>query len=86
MASRSAAVLAATPRVRLPVLQDDGACLDALIGSGLDLSERLDPAQLNPAPLTLIRRKGDAGGISLPGGRYDPTPLPRANGGELWLR
>ena len=26
-------------------------CLDALIGSGLDPSERVDPKQLNPAPL-----------------------------------
>ena len=76
MVSRSAAVLAATPRVRLPVLQDARACLDALIGSGLDPSERVDPAQLNPALLTLIRREGDAGGIMLPGGRCDPTPLP----------
>ena len=75
-ACRSAAVLAATPRVRLPVLQEAGVTLDALIGSGLDPSERVDPAQLNPAPYTLIRTEGAAGGISLPGGRYDPAPLP----------
>ena len=66
----------ATRRVRLPVLQEAGVSLDALIGSGLDPSERVNPAQLNPAPLKLIRREGAAGGISLPGGRYDPTPLP----------
>ena len=75
-ACRSAAVLAATPRVRLPVLQEAGVSLDALIGSGLDPGERVEPEQLNPAPQTLIRTEGAAGGISLPGGRYDPAPLP----------
>ena len=73
-ACRSAAVLAATPRVRLPVLQKAGVALDALIGSGLDPSEWVEPEQLNPAPHTLIRTEGAAGGLSLPGGRYDPAP------------
>ena len=75
-ACRSAAVLAATPRVRLPVLQEAGVSLDALIGSGLDPSERVGPEQLNPAPHTLIRTEGAAGGICLPGGRYKPAQLP----------
>ena len=75
-ACRSAAVLAATPRVRLPVLQEAGVSLDALIGSGLDPSERVEPDQLNPTPHTLIRTEGAAGGLSLPGGRYEPAPLP----------
>ena len=75
-ACRSAAVLAATPRVRLDVLQEAGVSLDALIGSGLDPSERVEPLQLNPAPLTLIRTEGPAGGCSLPGGRYASSPLP----------
>ena len=75
-ACRSAAVLAATPRVRLPVLQEAKVCLDALIGSGLDPGERVEPEQLNPAPHALIRTEGAAGGLSLPGGRYDPAPLP----------
>ena len=75
-ACRSAAVLAATPRVRLPVLQEAGVSLDALIGSGFDPSERVEPLQLNPAPHALIRTEGPAGGCSLPGGRYEPSPLP----------
>jgi len=75
-ACRSAAVLAATPRVGMPVLKQAGICLDALIGSGLDPSECVDLGQLNPAPHTLIRTEGAAGGFSLPGGRYDPAPLP----------
>ena len=75
-ACRSAAVLAATPRVRLLVLQEARVSLDALIGSGLDPGERVEPEQLNPAPHTLIRTEGAAGGLSLPGGRYDPAPLP----------
>ena len=75
-ACRSAAVLAATPRVRLPVLQEAAVSLDALIGSGLDPGERIEPEQLNPAPRTLIRTEGSAGGLSFPGGRYKPAPLP----------
>jgi ribokinase len=75
-ACRSAAVLAATPRVRLPVLQEAGVSLDALIGSGLDPSERVEPDQLNPSPHTLIRTEGAAGGLCLPGSRYEPAPLP----------
>ncbi|MCB4388779.1 ribokinase [Synechococcus sp. MU1617] len=75
-ACRAAAVLAATPRVRLPVLQEAKVSLDALIGSGLDPGERVEPEQLNPAPHMLIRTEGAAGGFSLPGGRYDPSPLP----------
>ena len=75
-ACRAAAVLAATPRVRLPVLQKAGVSIDALIGSGLDPGEQVDPDQLNPAPHTMIRTEGAAGGLSLPGGRFEPAPLP----------
>ena len=75
-ACRAAAVLAATPRVRLPVLQKAGVPIDALIGSGLDPGEMVDPDELNPAPHTIIRTEGAAGGLSLPGGRYEPAPLP----------
>ena len=50
--------------------------LDALIGSGLDPGERVEPEQLNPAPHALIRTEGAAGGLCFPGGRYDPAPLP----------
>ena len=75
-ACRAAAVLAATPRVRLPVLQKAGVSIDALIGSGLDPGELVDPDQLNPSPHTMIRTEGAAGGLSLPGGRYEPAPLP----------
>ena len=74
-ACRSASVLGATPRVCLPVLQAAGVSLDALIGSGLDPGERVEPDQLNPSPGALIRTEGAAGGHSLPGGRYDPAPL-----------
>ena len=73
---RSASVLAATPRVGLPVLQEAGVPLDVLIGSGLDPRERVDRRQLKPAPRTLIRTEGARGGLSLPGDRYEPAPLP----------
>ena len=58
------------------MLQQAGVQLDALIGSGLDPGERVEPEQLNPAPCALIRTEGAAGGLSLPGGRYDPAALP----------
>ena len=50
--------------------------LDALIGSGLDPGERVESGLLNPAPYTVICTEGAAGGVSHPGGRYDPSPLP----------
>ncbi len=75
-ACRASKVLAATPRVRLPVLQEAAVPLDALIGSGLDPGEAVDPTQLTPAPQALIRTEGAAGGHSVPGGRYDAAPLP----------
>ena len=58
------------------MLQEAKVSLDALIGSGLDPGERVEPEQLNPAPHALIRTEGAAGGLSFPGGRYHPAPLP----------
>ena len=73
-ACRSAAVLAATPRVRLPVLQEAKVLLDALIGSGLDPGEQVEPEQLNPAPHTLIRTEGAAGASAVQAGATSLRP------------
>lgn len=75
---RSARVLAATPRLRLPVLQEAGVRLDALIGSGLDPAEQLSPAALEPPPDLRIATAGAAGGEAWPLGRFaaPPRPLP----------
>jgi ribokinase len=72
-ACRAAAVLAATPRLRLPVLQEAGVTLDALIGSGLDPGEAVPPGALQPPPRLAIATEGAAGGRVEPGGRF-PAP------------
>lgn len=68
--ARSARVLAATPRVRLPVLQEAGISLDALIGSALDPGERTSVGDLSPEPRLRIATEGERGGTSQPGGRF----------------
>jgi ribokinase len=68
--ARAAPVLAATPRVRLPVLQQAGVRLDALIGSALDPGERYRPGDLDPAPALVIATEGARGGSVQPGGRF----------------
>lgn len=68
--ARRARRLAATPRVRLPVLRDSGVRLDALIGSGLDPAERVEPDDLAVAPALRIATAGAAGGLVEPGGRF----------------
>ena len=74
--ARRARVLTATPRLRLPVLQEAGVHLDALIGSGLDPSEQLPEGTPDPMPKLRIATEGADGGILFPGGRYEPEPLP----------
>ena len=74
--ARQAKVLTATPRLRLPVLQEASLPLDALIGSGLDPGEQLPPGCLKPTPSLQIATEGDAGGRLIPGGRYSAEPLP----------
>jgi ribokinase len=72
--ARAAGVLAATPRLRLPVLQQGGVLLDALIGSALDPGEALDPSLLDPTPRHVIRTAAAHGGEVLPGGRFSAPP------------
>jgi ribokinase len=73
-AARAAAVLAATPRLRLPVLREAAVRLDALIGSGLDRGEAVPEGALELAPKLHIATAGAAGGRVEPGGRF---PAPR---------
>jgi ribokinase len=68
--ARSARVLTATPRLRLPVLQSAAVQLDALIGSALDPGEQLPEDALDPAPALVIATEGADGGWMRPGGRY----------------
>ena len=74
-ACRKARVLTATPRVRLPVLQEAAVPLDALIGSGLDPGEAVPDGLLDPAPRWRIATEGAAGGVVIPGGRFAAPSL-----------
>lgn len=72
---RQARVLAATPRVRLPVLEEAGVSLDALIGSALDPGEQVPEGSLSLQPALRIATEGAEGGWAQPGGRYSAAAL-----------
>ena len=74
--ARAAKVLTATPRLRLPLLQEAGVSLDALIGSNLDPGESIEEGALTPAPTLRIATEGEKGGLFSPGGRFEAQPLP----------
>jgi ribokinase len=66
-AARAAPVLVATSRV-LPLLQEAGVALDAVVGSGSDPSERYRSGDLDPAPAYAVMTAGARGGtIERPG-------------------
>ncbi len=68
--ARRARLLAATPRVRLPVLQAAAVELDALIGSARDPGERYRAGDLCPAPHLYVGTEAEQGGFTVPGGRF----------------
>ncbi|MCP9840398.1 ribokinase [Synechococcus sp. J7-Johnson] len=68
--ARRARVLAATPRVRLPVLQAAAVELDALIGSARDPGEKYRDGDLFPAPRIYVATEAEQGGFTVPGGRF----------------
>jgi len=69
-AARGAPILAATPRLGLPVLEESGVRLDALIGSALDPAERYTPGDLSQEPRLVITTAGARGGAVSPGGPF----------------
>jgi len=72
--ARRCRVLAATPRVRWPVLLESGVRLDALVGSALDPAEAL-PADLDSLPAQhAITTEAAAGSTALPGQRRFGAP------------
>ncbi|MFO8238259.1 MAG: PfkB family carbohydrate kinase [Prochlorococcaceae cyanobacterium] len=75
--ARSARVLTATPRLRLPVLREAGVALDALIGSALDPAEQVPPGALKPPPALRIATAGGAGGHAEPLGPFAAPPRQR---------
>jgi ribokinase len=73
--ARSARVLAATPRVGLPVLRSAGVPLDALVGSASDPGEVYAPGDLDPCPGVYVGTEGARGGFTWPGGRFAAPQL-----------
>ena len=77
-AARQARVLVATAR-SLPVLQEAGVELDALVRSARDPGERYRPGDLDPRPRLVVATDGNQGGTweTSDGkeGSYEPAPL-----------
>jgi ribokinase len=77
--ARRAQALVATSRV-FAELARANVQLDALVGSGVDPAERLDPEGINPRPHLIVLTAGAAGGaFELPDGsrrHYPAAPLP----------
>jgi ribokinase len=77
--ARKAKVLVATSRI-LPLLNEAGVELDALVGSSLDPAEQYRDGDLVPVPKLVVRSASEAGGTyQLAGGpllTYPATPLP----------
>lgn len=72
--ARGAKVLAATPRLGLPVLRAAAVQLDALIGSALDPAEAVAPHSLDQLPRLRIATRGASGGEFEPGGIFLAPP------------
>jgi len=74
-AARRARVLVATAR-ELSTLRRAGVELDALVGSGEDMSEQYQPGDLEPPPKLVVSTAGSLGGWTQPGGPFRAAPLP----------
>jgi ribokinase len=74
-AARRARVLVATAR-ELSTLRRSGVELDALVGSGEDMSEQYQPGDLEPPPKLVVSTAGSLGGWTQPGGPFRAAPLP----------
>jgi ribokinase len=68
--ARRSPLLAATPRVRWPVLRASGVTLDALVGSGRDPAEAVPTPLPVPAPRHIIATEAEAGCRAIPGGAF----------------
>jgi ribokinase len=76
--ARHARALVAAAR-ELPVLKEAGVALDALVQSGIDVSERYQRGDVDPPPRLVVTTEGRDGGHFATGereGRWQPAPLP----------
>jgi ribokinase len=77
-AARRADVIVATPRAG-DALREAGVAVDVLVHSGKDKDEEMDPAELDPAPRTVVTTMGAKGGRwdgEAGSGSWEPLPLP----------
>lgn len=74
-AARRAKVFVGTSR-ELPTLERAREELDALVGSGSDVGERLDTVELEPPPRLLVSTAGSLGGWTRPGGPFRAASIP----------
>jgi ribokinase len=74
-AARRAKVFVGTSR-ELPTLERAREELDALVGSGSDVGERLDTVELEPSPRLLVSTAGSLGGWTRPGGPFRAASIP----------
>jgi ribokinase len=77
-AARRARVIVATPRADV-ALREAGVAVDVLVHSGTDPGEELDPAELDPAPRTIVTTLGSKGGRwdgEAGSGTWKAQPLP----------
>jgi ribokinase len=74
-AARRARIFVATSR-ELATLHRAGEELDALVGSGEDVGESFDTAELDPAPRLVVATAGPLGGWVRPGGPFRAAPIP----------
>lgn len=73
--ARDCDLLAATPRVRWPVLLASGVTLDALVGSALDPAEALPQDGTKPPTRCIIATEAAAGSRAMPGGLFEAPQL-----------
>jgi ribokinase len=76
--ARRARVIVATPRADR-ALREAGIAVDVLVHSGKDVGEELDPAELEPAPRTIVTTLGGKGGRwdgEAGSGSWKAQPLP----------
>ncbi len=72
---RKARLIAATPRIGIDILQKSNVHLNALIGSGLDPGETIDPKNLKKEPEFQIATLGAKGGKILPNKYFEAVNL-----------
>src|SRR5215218_7715708 len=77
-ATRRAGVVVATPRAGV-ALREAGVAVDVIVHSGADKGEEVDPAELDPAPRTIVTTLGAKGGRwngAAGSGTWKAHPLP----------